>query len=112
MIIVISGWSWVWPALAALLTGLLGADEPKAPTAPRAPGGHPDQGRRRRRLALRLHEWKHFTVADGLPNDHIFAVKADGPKVWIGTEDGLACSTSGRARSGAGRRRTACRSRR
>ncbi len=35
--------------------------------------------------------WKHFTVADGLPNDHIFAVKADGPRVWIGTEDGLAC---------------------
>ena len=36
-------------------------------------------------------QWKHFTVKDGLPNDHIFAVKADGPKVWIGTEDGLAC---------------------
>ncbi len=29
-------------------------------------------------------------MADGLPNDHIFAVKADGPRVWIGTEDGLA----------------------
>lgn len=35
-------------------------------------------------------KWKQFTVADGLPNDHIFAVKADGPRVWIGTEDGLA----------------------
>ncbi len=35
-------------------------------------------------------KWKNFTVADGLPNDHIFAVKADGPRVWIGTEDGLA----------------------
>jgi ligand-binding sensor domain-containing protein len=35
--------------------------------------------------------WKHFTVKDGLPNDHIFAVKADGPRVWVGTEDGLAC---------------------
>jgi hypothetical protein len=35
--------------------------------------------------------WKHFTTDDGLPNDHIFAVKADGPRVWIGTEDGLAC---------------------
>jgi hypothetical protein len=34
--------------------------------------------------------WKQFTVADGLPNDHIFAVKADGPRVWVGTEDGLA----------------------
>lgn len=34
--------------------------------------------------------WKQFTVEDGLPNDHIFALKADGPRVWIGTEDGLA----------------------
>ncbi|MHC4394224.1 MAG: ligand-binding sensor domain-containing protein [Planctomycetota bacterium] len=36
-------------------------------------------------------KWKHFTVKDGLPNDHIFAVKADGPRIWAGTEDGLAC---------------------
>src|SRR5512137_1321410 len=35
-------------------------------------------------------QWKQFTVADGLPNDHIFAVKVDGPRVWVGTEDGLA----------------------
>ncbi len=34
--------------------------------------------------------WKQFTVADGLPNDHIFAVKVDGQRVWIGTENGLA----------------------
>lgn len=34
--------------------------------------------------------WKQFTAADGLPNDHIFAVKVDGPHVWVGTEDGLA----------------------
>ncbi len=35
--------------------------------------------------------WRHFTTKDGLPNDHIFAVKPQGSKVWIGTEDGLAC---------------------
>jgi hypothetical protein len=35
-------------------------------------------------------KWKQFTVKDGLPNDHIFAVKVDGPRVWVGTEDGLA----------------------
>ena len=35
--------------------------------------------------------WKHFTTKDGLPNDHIFSVKADGKKIWIGTEGGLAC---------------------
>jgi len=36
-------------------------------------------------------DWQHLTVEDGLPNDHIFAVKADGPRIWIGTEGGLAC---------------------
>ena len=36
-------------------------------------------------------KWEQFTTKDGLPNDHIFAVKADGDRVWIGTEDGLAC---------------------
>jgi ligand-binding sensor domain-containing protein len=46
-------------------------------------------------------EWEHFTTNDGLPNDHIFAVKANGPDVWIGTEDGLALmdKRTGRIRS-------------
>ena len=35
--------------------------------------------------------WEHLTVKDGLPNDHVFAVKVHGDLVWIGTEDGLAC---------------------
>ncbi|UCC32605.1 MAG: hypothetical protein JSU86_10030 [Phycisphaerales bacterium] len=35
--------------------------------------------------------WKQYTTKDGLPNDHIFAVKVDGDRVWVGTEDGLAC---------------------
>jgi len=47
-------------------------------------------------------KWKQFTTADGLPNDHIFAVKAHGNKVWVGTEDGLACLDK---RFGLGRRR-------
>jgi ligand-binding sensor domain-containing protein len=34
--------------------------------------------------------WERYTAENGLPNDHIFAVKVDGPRVWIGTEDGLA----------------------
>ena len=36
-------------------------------------------------------QWQQFTTKDGLPNNHIFAVKADGPRVWVGTENGLAC---------------------
>jgi ligand-binding sensor domain-containing protein len=35
--------------------------------------------------------WRHLTTKDGLPNDHVFAVKAVGSSVWIGTENGLAC---------------------
>ena len=36
--------------------------------------------------------WEQITTKDGLPNDHIFAVKADPMRdcVWVGTEDGLA----------------------
>jgi ligand-binding sensor domain-containing protein len=35
-------------------------------------------------------DWKRLTVKDGLPNDHVFAVKVQGERVWIGTENGLA----------------------
>lgn len=35
-------------------------------------------------------EWEHYTEKDGLCNDHILAVRPDGDKVWVGTEDGLA----------------------
>jgi len=35
-------------------------------------------------------QWKQFTVKDGLPSDHILSVKVDGPRVWVGTDDGLA----------------------
>ncbi len=35
-------------------------------------------------------DWQQFTVKDGLPNDHIFAVTVNGNDVWVGTENGLA----------------------
>lgn len=35
-------------------------------------------------------KWKQFTTENGLPNDHIFSVKSDGPRIWLGTENGLA----------------------
>jgi ligand-binding sensor domain-containing protein len=34
--------------------------------------------------------WEQLTTKNGLPNDHIFAVRADQSRVWIGTENGLA----------------------
>ncbi len=77
--------------LATLLPCLLGADEPQAPApvpllAATQIKDVPDDA-----LPFVYTKWKHFTVADGLPSDHLFAVKADGSRVWIGTEDGLAC---------------------
>jgi ligand-binding sensor domain-containing protein len=46
-------------------------------------------------------QWKQFTTKDGLPNDHVFAVKVQSRKVWVGTENGLACidKQSGEIRS-------------
>jgi hypothetical protein len=46
-------------------------------------------------------DWKHLTVDDELPNDHVFAIKAHGSKIWIGTENGLACldKTTGKMQS-------------
>ena len=44
-----------------------------------------------RKLPYVYTEWRHFTTKDGLPNDHVFAVEAADAKVWVGTEDGLAC---------------------
>jgi ligand-binding sensor domain-containing protein len=35
-------------------------------------------------------KWKQFTMAEGLPSDHVFSVKVNGNDVWVGTEDGLA----------------------
>ncbi|MEE8451164.1 MAG: hypothetical protein V3R99_04585 [Thermoguttaceae bacterium] len=60
-----------------------------------------DVGKAEQKLPYIYTDWKHYTKKDGLPNDHVFAVKADGPRVWIGTEDGLACldKRSGKIRS-------------
>ena len=35
--------------------------------------------------------WETFYAGEGgLPNDHVFALTADGNRLWVGTEDGLA----------------------
>jgi ligand-binding sensor domain-containing protein len=81
-------------ALAALRAGPVRADEPAkapakpavAPPAAQAIASAPDDA-----LPYVYTKWQHFTLKDGLPNDHIFSVKATKDKVWIGTEDGLAC---------------------
>jgi hypothetical protein len=75
-------------ACLAWLAPSFGAEASKAVEPPQSPAPKPAADNE---LPYVYTHWKHFTTADGLPNDHIFAVKADGPRVWIGTEDGLAC---------------------
>ena len=35
-------------------------------------------------------KWEQITTHEGLPNDHIFSIRADKDCVWMGTENGLA----------------------
>jgi ligand-binding sensor domain-containing protein len=72
--------SLAWPVSAQVTP----VPEPMAPSAPAE--DVPDDT-----LPFVYTNWKHYTTADGLPDDHIFSVKAAGSKVWIGTENGLAC---------------------
>jgi ligand-binding sensor domain-containing protein len=74
------------------LSGRVFAEETEAKPVPSAADASPaaeeitDQ-----HLPFVYTDWEHFTTADGLPNDHVFTVKVDGHRVWVGTEDGLAC---------------------
>ena len=44
--------------------------------------------------------WQTFYAEEeGLPNDHIFALEADGDTLWVGTEGGLARYRGGRWKS-------------
>jgi len=70
-------------ALAAAPAPSAAPATPGAPAAVATPAAAPG-------LPYVYTHWRQFTLKDGLPNDHIFAVKADGPRIWIGTEDGLA----------------------
>ncbi len=40
--------------------------------------------------------WRNFTMKDGLPCDHTYAVRIDGDRVWVGTHDGLALYENGK----------------
>ncbi len=45
-------------------------------------------------------QWQTFYAGkNGLPDDHIFALKSDGERLWVGTEGGLACFKNGKWKS-------------
>ena len=41
-------------------------------------------------LKLPRFRFENFTTANGLPDNHVFAVLVDGDRIWAGTENGLA----------------------
>jgi len=43
-------------------------------------------------------DWETFGVEQGLPSDKVFAVLVDGPRIWAGTEKGLARLEGGEIR--------------
>jgi ligand-binding sensor domain-containing protein len=45
-----------------------------------------------------LTRWETFDTANGLPSNKVFAVLVDGPRVWAGTEEGLALLEDGAVR--------------
>jgi len=40
--------------------------------------------------------WVNFTIANGLPDNHVFCVLVDGDRVWAGTENGLGLYENGK----------------
>jgi len=70
-------------ALFPLLPLLAGTDPAPAPPAKADGAAAP-------RLPFVYTKWKQFTKADGLPDDHVFAVRSHGNDLWVGTENGLA----------------------
>jgi ligand-binding sensor domain-containing protein len=45
--------------------------------------------------AMPRFRFENFTTANGLPDNHVFAVLVDGDRVWAGTENGLAVYENG-----------------
>lgn len=77
------GWAGRTPAAES-------ADTPREPAPPALAFGQSVDGISDEDLPYVYTHWKNYTVKDGLPNDHIFSVKATAEAIWIGTEDGLA----------------------
>jgi ligand-binding sensor domain-containing protein len=41
-------------------------------------------------VKMPMFRFENYTTANGLPDDHIYAVLVDGERIWAGTENGLA----------------------
>ena len=83
-------WAWALAAVAvayALVIPATCAQQPKArrqaaltPAVPRMP----------------RFRFENFTTANGLPDNHVYAVLVDGDRIWAGTDDGLGLYENGK----------------
>ena len=46
--------------------------------------------------AMPQYRWENFTVANGLPDNRVYAVAVDGDRIWAGTDNGLALYENGK----------------
>jgi hypothetical protein len=78
-----------WTLMAAWLPAVAAAaDVPATGSAAPAVAGAREASPLR--LPYVYTKWKQFTTENGLPNDHVFAIKSNGNDLWVGTENGLA----------------------
>ena len=70
--------------VAATLSGQRTPHTPRASHAIRGTASAPGVA------TLPRYRFENFTTANGLPDNHVFSVLVDGPRVWAGTENGLA----------------------
>ena len=43
--------------------------------------------------------FENFTVANGLPDNHVYSVLVDGDRIWAGTDNGLGLYENGKWKS-------------
>lgn len=78
------------PADASTGAGILPIGLAPVKSAPKRPAAPP---------LLVYDSWRHFTTKDGLPSNEVKSIRVDGKRVWVGTDDGLACYENGRWRA-------------
>src|ERR1700694_5329142 len=78
--------------LLAAVTHIASAASPKpaAKQIPQVHGSHAELAASAAIKALPRFRFENFTTANGLPDNHVFAVLVDGDRIWAGTENGLA----------------------
>jgi ligand-binding sensor domain-containing protein len=82
-------------AIALFVTASLAWATPPTKPPAHSAGAKADVSKARAVDAVPYFRFENFTTANGLPDNHVFAVLVDGDRVWAGTENGLAVYENG-----------------